>query len=141
MIIYDPEDTTKCLKTFTFPRQESRAVPMSWLIILKSVESGEMDYVGFFVVTAGHGINELAKEWKDKGDYLRSHALQATALEVAEGFAERIHHMMRDIMGLSGSCRNDDEERFGARYIKAYDYRSVIRLAQIWMIKRSCLIY
>ncbi|MNV75757.1 Methionine synthase [compost metagenome] len=76
-----------------------------------------MDYVGFLLVTAGHNINELAKEWRDNGDYLKSHALQATALEVAEGFAERVHHIMRDVLGIADRVDMTMQERFGAKYI------------------------
>jgi 5-methyltetrahydrofolate--homocysteine methyltransferase len=116
VIVYDPDDPVKALHTFTFPRQETE--PYYCLAdYLKSVESGQMDYVGFLLVTAGHGINELAKAWRDKGDYLKSHALQATALEVAEGFAERIHHIMRDVWGIADSAQMTMQERFGAKYI------------------------
>ncbi|MDD9267810.1 methionine synthase [Paenibacillus sp. GCM10023248] len=116
VIVYDPEDTSKVLETFTFPRQDKEPY-LCLADYLKSVESGEMDYVGFLLVTAGHGINELAKEWRDNGDYLKSHALQATALEVAEGFAERIHHIMRDVWGIADRVDMTMQERFGAKYI------------------------
>ncbi|MDR6549659.1 methionine synthase [Paenibacillus qinlingensis] len=116
VIIYDPSDTSKVLETFTFPRQDKEPY-LCLADYLKSVESGEMDYVGFLLVTAGHDINELAKEWRDKGDYLKSHALQATALEVAEGFAERVHHIMRDVVGIADRVDMTMQERFGAKYI------------------------
>jgi 5-methyltetrahydrofolate--homocysteine methyltransferase len=116
VIVYDPEDHSKVLQTFSFPRQDVE--PYFCLAdYLKSVDSGQIDYVGFLLVTAGHGINELAKDWRDKGDYLKSHALQATALEVAEGFAERIHHIMRDVWGIPDSPQMSMQERFGAKYI------------------------
>ncbi|MGG1514954.1 methionine synthase [Paenibacillus oryzisoli] len=116
VIVYDPNDTTKVLETFTFPRQDKEPY-LCLADYLRSVDSGEMDYVGFLVVTAGHNINELAKAWRDKGDYLKSHALQATALEVAEGFAERMHHMMRDVWGIADRVDMTMQERFGAKYI------------------------
>lgn len=116
VIVYDPADTSKVLETFTFPRQDKEPY-LCLADYLKSVESGEMDYVGFLLVTAGHGINELAKEWRDSGDYLKSHALQATALEVAEGFAERVHHIMRDVVGIADRVDMTMQERFGAKYI------------------------
>ncbi|NQX64695.1 methionine synthase [Paenibacillus alba] len=116
IIIYDPQDHSKVLETFTFPRQDKEPY-LCLSDYLKSVESGQMDYVGFLLVTAGHDINELAKEWRDKGDYLKSHALQATALEVAEGFAERIHHIMRDVLGIADRADMTMQERFGAKYI------------------------
>ncbi|MCY9657363.1 methionine synthase [Paenibacillus chondroitinus] len=116
VIVYDPQDHSKVLETFTFPRQDKEPY-LCLADYLKSVESGQMDYVGFLLVTAGHDINELAKEWRDKGDYLKSHALQATALEVAEGFAERIHHIMRDVWGIADRVDMTMQERFGAKYI------------------------
>jgi 5-methyltetrahydrofolate--homocysteine methyltransferase len=115
VIVYDPQDQSKVLETFTFPRQDKEPY-LCLSDYLKSVESGQMDYVGFLLVTAGHDINELAKEWRDKGDYLKSHALQATALEVAEGFAERIHHIMRDVWGIADRVDMTMQERFGAKY-------------------------
>lgn len=75
-----------------------------------------MDYVGFLVVTAGTGVRERAENLKHAGDYLRSHALQATALEIAEAFAERVHHMMRDIWGFPDPVDMTMKQRHGARY-------------------------
>ncbi|WP_152393738.1 methionine synthase [Paenibacillus guangzhouensis] len=115
IIIYDPQDTTKVLHTFTFPRQQVE--PFLCLAdYLKSVDSGIMDYVGFLVVTAGNGVRELATKYKEVGDYLKSHAIQATALEVAEGLAERVHHMMRDIWGYPDPQEMTMKQRHGARY-------------------------
>ncbi|MCR2802887.1 methionine synthase [Paenibacillus sp. SCIV0701] len=115
VIIYDPQDHAKEIKRFTFPRQQVEPY-LCLADFLKSVDSGVMDYVGFLVVTAGQGIRELANEWKDKGDYLRSHALQSVALEVAEGLAERVHHMMRDICGYPDPADMTMKQRHGARY-------------------------
>ncbi|WP_166241661.1 methionine synthase [Paenibacillus turpanensis] len=113
--IYDPEDHSRVIETFTFPRQSVE--PFLCLAdYIRSVDSGEMDYVGFLVVTAGHGVREKAQELREKGDYLRSHALQAAALETAEGFAERIHHMMRDVWGIPDPANMTMQEVFGARY-------------------------
>lgn len=75
-----------------------------------------MDYVGFLVVTAGHGIAQEAARLREQGDYLRSHALQALALELAEGLAERIHHIMRDTWGFPDPPTMTMQQRFGARY-------------------------
>lgn len=75
-----------------------------------------MDYIGFMVVTAGHGISEKAQEWREKGDYLRSHALQSTALETAEALAERVHQMMRDVWGFPDPAGMTMGEMFGAKY-------------------------
>lgn len=115
ILIYDPQDHTQVLHTFTFPRQNVEPY-LCLADFLKPVDSGVMDYVGFLVVTAGHGVRELSSALKDKGDYLRSHAVQAVALEVAEGLAERVHHMMRDTWGFPDPAEMTMKQRHGARY-------------------------
>ncbi len=115
ILVYDPADTSRVLQRFSFPRQQVE--PFLCLAdFLKSVDSGIMDNVGFLVVTAGQGAREQAEKWKESGDYLRSHALLASALEVAEGMAERVHHMMRDIWGFPDPADMTMKKRFGARY-------------------------
>ncbi|MBB6730352.1 methionine synthase [Cohnella zeiphila] len=115
ILIYDPEDRSRVLHRFTFPRQAVE--PFLCLAdFLKSVESGIMDSVGFLVVTAGQGAREQAERWKEQGDYLRSHALLSTALEVAEGMAERVHQIMRDNWGFPDPAEMTMKQRFGARY-------------------------
>ncbi|MEI7024336.1 methionine synthase [Paenibacillus sp. y28] len=115
IVIYDPEDHSKVLHQFSFPRQEME--PFLCLAdYLKPVDSGVMDYVGFFVVTAGKGIREKSTEWRDQGDYLRSHALQSVALETAEGLAERVHQMMRSAWGFPDPAEMTMKQIHGARY-------------------------
>jgi len=113
--IYDPTDGKTVLEMFDFPRQP-RAPHLCLADYLKSKESGEMDYVGLFAVTAGHGVRELAQQWKDEGEFLKSHAIQALALEIAEGFAERVHQIMRDRWGFPDDPDFTMEERFAAKY-------------------------
>lgn len=115
IIVYAPEDHSKVLKTFSFPRQQVEPY-LCLADFLKPVDSGMMDYVGFLVVTAGQGVRELSEKWKDSGDYLRSHALQAVALETAEALAERVHHIMRDIWGFPDPQDMTMKQRHGARY-------------------------
>ncbi|MCZ8521490.1 MULTISPECIES: methionine synthase [Paenibacillus] len=115
VLVYDPQNPGKLLQKFTFPRQDKEPY-LCLADYLKPVSSGEMDYVGFLVVTAGHGVSELSAQWREKGDYLRSHALQAAALELAEGFAERVHQMMRDQWGFPDPAEMTMAERFGAKY-------------------------
>lgn len=115
VIIYDPEDPAKEIERFTFPRQEKE--PFLCLAdYLKTVDSGEMDYVAFMQVTAGKGVREYANELKEQGKFLESHAFQATALELAEGFAERIHQEIRDQWGFPDATDFTMRERFAAKY-------------------------
>lgn len=115
IIIYDPQMPERILERFTFPRQTVEPY-LCLSDFLKPVESGIMDYVGFLIVTAGHGIRELSEQYKNAGDYLKSHAVQACALELAEAFAERVHHMMRDTWGFPDPQEMTMKQRHGARY-------------------------
>ncbi|WP_241236187.1 methionine synthase [Brevibacillus marinus] len=115
ILIYDPRDPSRVLERFRFPRQPS-APYLCLADFLRPVESGEMDYVGFLAVTAGAGIRDQAERWKQAGEYLRSHLLQALALELAEAFAERLHQIMRDLWGFPDPPEMTMAERFAARY-------------------------
>ncbi|HZG88485.1 methionine synthase [Paenibacillus sp.] len=115
VIVYDPEDRSRVLQTFTFPRQDVEPY-LCLADYLKSVDSGEMDYVGFLVVTAGAGIRDLAESYKQKGEYLLSHAVQAVALETAEAFAERVHQLMRDVWGIPDPANLTIQGLFAAKY-------------------------
>jgi len=115
VIIYDPNDHSQVIESFDFPRQEKGAY-LCLADYLKSVDSGEMDYVGFFAVTSGNRIREQAEKLKADGKFLESHALQALALESAEGFAELIHRQMRDAWGFPDPASMTMQERFAAKY-------------------------
>ena len=116
VIIYDPADAKTEIERFTFPRQGKE--PFLCLAdYLKPIASGEMDYVGFMQVTAGHGVRDFANKLKAEGKFLESHAFQATALELAEGFAERIHQEMRDHLGMPDATDFTMRDRFAAKYI------------------------
>lgn len=113
--IYDPEDRKRIVEKFDFPRQDKGSY-LCLADFIKSVDSGEMDYVGFFAVTAGKGIRQQADKLKAEGRFLESHALQALALESAEGFAELIHRQIRDAWGFPDPIQMTMQERFAAKY-------------------------
>jgi 5-methyltetrahydrofolate--homocysteine methyltransferase len=115
VIIFNPEKPDEVIETFDFPRQDS-APHLCLADFLKSVDSGEKDYVGFFTVTAGKGIRQKADQFKAEGRFLESHALQSLALETAEGFAELIHRQMRDRWGFPDPLDFSMQDRFTAKY-------------------------
>ncbi|MBM7552115.1 methionine synthase [Thalassobacillus pellis] len=115
VIVYDPEDKKTIIRRFQFPRQY-REPFLCLADYLRPVSSDEMDYVGFFAVTAGKGIRQRSVELKEKGDYLESHALQALALETAEGLAEQVHQLMRDKWGFPDPVDFTMQNRFSAKY-------------------------
>jgi len=115
VVIYSPEDQKTEIERFHFPRQQE-APYLCLADFLKTVDSGEMDYVALMVVTAGHGVKGVADTLKNDGKFLESHALLATALELAEGFAERIHQEIRDVWGFPDATDFTMRERFAAKY-------------------------
>ena len=115
VVIYDPENPGVEIERFTFPRQQ-KAPFLCLADFLRSKESGEMDYVALMVVTAGHGVRAEATRLKEAGKFLESHAIQATALELAEGFAERIHQEIRDQWGFPDATDFTMRDRFAAKY-------------------------
>ncbi|MGD6994341.1 methionine synthase [Sutcliffiella horikoshii] len=115
LFIYDPQDTSKVIEQFDFPRQ-AKAPHLCLADYVKPRDSGVMDYVGLFAVTAGRGIRELGAAYKKEGRFLESHALQALALETAEGLAELVHQQMRDRWGFPDPVSFTMKERFSAKY-------------------------
>ncbi|WP_337959626.1 vitamin B12 dependent-methionine synthase activation domain-containing protein [Anaerobacillus arseniciselenatis] len=115
IIIYDPKNGTEEIQRFTFPRQTKEPY-LCLADFVRPISSGEIDYVGFFAVTAGVGVRQLANEWKEQGEYLKSHLLQATALELAEAFAEQLHHSMRNSWGIPDDPELKMQQRFSAKY-------------------------
>ncbi|WP_425452795.1 methionine synthase [Ammoniphilus oxalaticus] len=115
VIIYDPNDHSKELERFSFPRQP-RAPYLCLADFVKPIDSGVMDYVAFLVVTAGKGIREISERYKEQGEYVKSHAVQSVALELSEAFAERLHHIIRDSWGFPDPLEMTMADRFGARY-------------------------
>lgn len=115
VVVYDPDNKSVEIERFTFPRQQ-KAPYLCLADFLRTVESGEMDYIALMVVTAGHGVRAEAMRLKDEGKFLESHAIQATALELAEGFAERIHQEIRDQWGFPDATDFTMRDRFAAKY-------------------------
>ncbi len=74
------------------------------------------DRVALFVVTAGAGVRETAARFKREGEYLRSHAYAALALETAEAAAELLHQRLRADLGFPDPPEMTVRERLAARY-------------------------
>jgi len=83
---------------------------------LLPLSSGKADYVGMFVTSVGPGVRALAEQWKEQGDYLASHILQALALEGAEAFAELLHQRMRAMWGFPDPAGVSKEALYKADY-------------------------
>ncbi len=75
------------------------------------------DYLGGFVVSAGHGVEERAKAFEDAGDDYNSIMLKALADRLAEAFAERMHERVRkEFWGYDADEQYSNEELIKERY-------------------------
>jgi 5-methyltetrahydrofolate--homocysteine methyltransferase len=112
------------LTSFSFPRQPKEP----WLCISDYINPSDMkseteDNLCLFVVTAGNQVREYADKFKAKGECLKSHIVQALALETAEAFAEHLHSMIRTQWGFPDSPNMTNMERFQAKYVgKRYSF-------------------
>ncbi|HYM14174.1 MAG TPA: vitamin B12 dependent-methionine synthase activation domain-containing protein, partial [Dehalococcoidia bacterium] len=109
------------LETFAFPRQRKPdGLALSDLVLPPRRDARgralERDHIAIFVTTAGAGIRERAELAKAAGEYVRSYALMALALETAEGAAEWLHARLRAAWGFPDPPELSRKELFQARY-------------------------
>ena len=98
---------------FDFPRQADGDM----LCLADWVAPAEHeDYLASFVVTCGSGVREAAEAFKASGEYLKSHAIQALAIECAEAFAELLHQRIRTMWGIPDPGGLSTREIFQAKY-------------------------
>jgi len=105
----DPE-TGEAVAAWDFPRQAREG----GLSLADYVLPG--DHLALFVTTAGEGIRAQVEEWKRQGEYLKSHAFAALALETAEAAAEWLHACLRKRWGFPDPEDLPMEDKLSARY-------------------------
>ena len=79
-------------------------------------DSGRDDYLGAFVVTAGDGVDELAKQYEAAGDDYNSIMVKALADRLAESFAEWLHRQARQDWGFGCTEHLSNEELIDEKY-------------------------
>jgi len=100
LLIYNPNNRDQVFKTFHLPRQAA-GEHLCLSDYCRELDSKEFDSIAVFVVTLGKGVRSLSEKWKEEGSYLRSHMLQAIAVEGAEGMAEWLHKKIRADWGIA----------------------------------------
>ncbi len=123
LIVLD-EKQSKELVRFTFPRQAHD--PHRCLSdFFRAKESGEVDVVGFQLVTVGSRVSEITQQLFKSDryqDYLYLHGL---SVESAEALAEYVHAMIRRELEIHSQDSSNREEVFrqayqGSRYSFGY---------------------
>ena len=128
LIVYQPEgkarEAREELVRFSFPRQQGKQ-GLCLADYFRPVDSGELDVVGFHVVTMGRRVSEhtarlfAADRYQD---YLYWHGF---GVELAEALAEFWHRRMRAELGIAAADGATPQELFktnyqGARYSFGY---------------------
>ena len=111
ILAYD--GSSEIIVSLVFPRQES-GEKLCAADFIAPKEKGK-DTMGVFVTTCGYGVNQIAKELREKGEYLKSHILQILAIESAEALAELVHKKMRELWGIT-DIPLTKQEIFQAKY-------------------------
>lgn len=95
VIVYKDETRSETLQTFNFLRQQRQMGQGIPNICLSDFVAKKNDYMGLFAVTAGVGIDELAKEYEKDHDDYHSIMVKAIGDRFAEAFAEYLHKLVR----------------------------------------------
>jgi 5-methyltetrahydrofolate--homocysteine methyltransferase len=103
------------LHTWRFKRQKS-GDQLCLCDYVLAPQDGRRDHFALFVVTAGEGVRERSERAKQDGYYLKSHGLQALAIESAEACAEWLHRRIREDWGFPDPAEMTMAQRFTSRY-------------------------
>ena len=101
--VYADERRSRVLTRFHFLRQQLDKPADQFNHCLADYiaprDSGRLDYIGGFAVTAGHGVEQLALELKAANDDYSAIMAQALGDRLAEALAELLHKRARDFCG------------------------------------------
>ena len=101
VVVWEDESRDRELTRFRFPRSAQGAVASASPTSSGPIESDEVDYVAFHIVTMGAAVSERTAELfaADKyQDYLLLHGL---GVEMAEALAELWHRRIREEWGFA----------------------------------------
>lgn len=119
--VYTDENRHEVLKTFHFIRQQRKMGPgipnlcLSDYIAPKA--SGKKDWMGFFAVTAGLGIEAIVERFEKDHDDYHSIMVKALADRFAEALAEMMHRKVRmSIWGYAADENLDNEALIREKY-------------------------
>ncbi len=104
LLVYDPDaytadGTTREIARFHFPRMEGRE-RLCIADYFRSVASGDVDVVGFQIVTVGDAATERFQTLQNAGEYTEAFYVHGIAVETAEAVAEWTHRKLRHDLGV-----------------------------------------
>jgi 5-methyltetrahydrofolate--homocysteine methyltransferase len=112
--LFAPSGATP-IHTFRFGRQR-RENGLSLSDYILDAEEGRRDHLAMFVVSAGACVRERSEEYKKAGEFFKAHAIQALAIETAEGTSEWLHRRIREDWGFPDPPTTTMHDRFTSKY-------------------------
>ncbi len=118
--LYPDESRARLLTTLHTLRQQSEKrdgqFNQALADFIAPIESGRIDYIGAFAVTAGRGVDELCAQYERDHDDYSSIMVKALADRLAEAFAESLHQKAREDWGYGVNEELTYEDLIKERY-------------------------
>jgi 5-methyltetrahydrofolate--homocysteine methyltransferase len=114
--LFDGDSRHKVTTVFHFLRQQIEKPDVQPNLCLADFIAPAQDYIGAFAVTAGHGVDELAKQFKAQNDDYNAIMTEALADRLAEAFAEYLHKRVREEWGYGKSENLTTEQMIEEQY-------------------------
>jgi 5-methyltetrahydrofolate--homocysteine methyltransferase len=95
LVILDADGKRERVRIPMLRQQEEKDVCLALSDFVAPAATGVRDHVGGFVVTAGHGCEELAQKFERDNDDYNAIMTKALADRLAEAAAEWLHHRVR----------------------------------------------
>jgi 5-methyltetrahydrofolate--homocysteine methyltransferase len=118
--IYSDEKRSSVVTTFHLLRQQLEKPAGQFNHALSDYiapkDSGRIDYMGGFAVTAGHGVEGFAAEFRATQDDYSAIMAQALGDRLAEAMAEKFHQVAREACGFGQTENLTMEELIREKY-------------------------
>jgi 5-methyltetrahydrofolate--homocysteine methyltransferase len=98
LVVWSDESRSSELARFHYPRQHT-APFMCIADFFRPIESGEIDYAAFHIVTMGQRVSDVAAELFAENKYQEYLMVHGLGVEMAEALAEYWHHRIRTEWG------------------------------------------
>ncbi len=121
IVLYTDESRTETIGTFYQLRQQEKKKGATIQFCLSDFiapkETGIPDYSGAFAVTAGLGVADLVKQYKEENNDYKAIMLEALSDRLAEAFAEKLHQLVRtEIWGYNKYETLTPDELIASKY-------------------------
>ncbi|NUM31367.1 MAG: methionine synthase [Bacteroidetes bacterium] len=117
VMIFENSKRDKPLQTFCFLRQQRKMADGVPNISLADFINENDDYIGFFALTTGIGVNKVVEDYEKNHDHYNSILFKSVADRLAEALAEYIHKIVRtQIWGYSPNEQFTNDELIYEKY-------------------------